>query len=111
MQSIYLTVMLFFALVFVITTMMIAGYLKKRGEKVQFLWIKLMMISYADQYRRITKQETGKVGVLYYIWIISVNLALLPSGPLAVCGPEGARGPQEHSGPTGLNPLLVLLEV
>ncbi len=77
MQSIYLTMMLFFALVFVITTMMIATYLRKRGEKVQFLWIKLMMISYADQYRKISRKETGRVGVLYYIWIISINLALL----------------------------------
>lgn len=77
MQSIYLTMMLFFALVFVISTMMIATYLRKRGEKVQFLWIKLMMISYADQYRKISRKETGRVGVLYYIWIISINLALL----------------------------------
>ncbi|KAA3641627.1 MAG: hypothetical protein DWQ02_00220 [Bacteroidetes bacterium] len=77
MQSIYLTMMLLFALIFVVTTMMIATFLRKRGEKVQFLWIKLMMISYADQYRKITRKETGRVGVLYYIWIISVNLALL----------------------------------
>jgi hypothetical protein len=57
--------------------MMIAGFLRKRGEKVQFLWIKLMMISYADQYRKITRAETGRVGILYYVWIISINLALL----------------------------------
>ncbi len=77
MQSVYLSMMLFFALIFVITTMMIAVFLRKRGEKVQFLWIKLMMISYADQYRKITRAETGRVGVLYYFWIISINLALL----------------------------------
>lgn len=77
MQSIYLTVMLVFALIFVISTMMIASYLQKKGEKVHFLWIKLMMISYADKYRKVTKAETGRVGVLYYVWIISVNLALL----------------------------------
>ena len=77
MPSIYLSMMLIFALIFVVTTMMIAGFLRKKGEHVRFLWIKLMMISYADQYRKITKQETGRVGALYYIWIISVNLALL----------------------------------
>jgi hypothetical protein len=77
MQSVYLSMMLLFALIFVVSTMMIAAYLRKRGEKVQFLWIKLMMISYADQYRKITRAETGRVGVLYYVWIISINLALL----------------------------------
>jgi hypothetical protein len=69
--------MLLFAAIFMVVTMVIYNFLKKRGEKVTFIWLKLMMISYVDHYKKITKEETGRVGILYYIWIISINLALL----------------------------------
>lgn len=35
-----------------------------------------------NQYKQITKQETGKIGPLYYPCVVSVNLAL-------VCGIVG----------------------
>jgi len=55
---------------------MIYSYLKNRGENVSFIWLRLFMISYASKYKRITKDETGKVGYLFYYWIISINIAL-----------------------------------
>jgi len=56
---------------------MIYNCLKGRGEKVSSLWIKFFMISYANRYKKLTKKETGKVGNLYYIWLISINIVLV----------------------------------
>lgn len=63
--------------VFVTSTMLIFAYLKSKNEDVSFLWIRLFMIAYANKYKRLTKEETGKVGPLFYYWIISINVALV----------------------------------
>jgi hypothetical protein len=56
---------------YVIFSIMIVHQLSKRGVKINFI------IKYIHQYRKITLEETGKVGPLYYPCIISVNLALV----------------------------------
>jgi hypothetical protein len=30
-----------------------------------------------ETYRHLTKKETGRIGEMFYTWIISVNIALL----------------------------------
>lgn len=77
MQSVYLNLMLLFAVLFVVTTMAIYNFLHRKGEKVNFLWLKMMMISYVDRYREITRKENGRVGILYYFWVLAINLTLL----------------------------------
>lgn len=79
MGSIFLYLIILFAVVFVVTTIMIYSYLKTNGENVSFLWLRLKMISYANKYRDITRKKTGKTGPLFYLWIISINLALICS--------------------------------
>ncbi len=55
----------------------IYGFLQKRKVPVSFIWLRLMAPKYAMQYKEITRVETGKVGSLYYQWIVSINLALV----------------------------------
>ena len=62
---------------YVITSVMIYNELNKRNIKVHFIFLKFMIPSYANQYKEITKKETGKVGLLFYHWIISINTALV----------------------------------
>jgi hypothetical protein len=62
--------------IFVILSIMIVNEVSKRGVKISFLWLRLYIIKYVHQYRLLTKEETGKVGPLYYPCIIFVNLAL-----------------------------------
>lgn len=62
---------------FIIFAIMIVNEVSKRGVKINFFLLRLYIIKYIHQYRKITKQETGKVGPLYYPCIISVNLALV----------------------------------
>jgi len=77
MQNLFISIGILSVIVYVVSTVMIFGHLKDRGEKVSFLWLRLYMISYANRYKKITKNETGKVGYLFYMWIISINVALI----------------------------------
>jgi len=62
---------------YVIFSIMIVNQLLKRGVKINFFLLKLLIIKYIHQYRKITLEETGKVGPLYYPCVISVNMALI----------------------------------
>ncbi len=66
------------ALVWYITsTIRICEALRKRNIKVNYFLLRLYAIKYANQYRNITKEETGKVGPLFYHWIISILIVLV----------------------------------
>jgi len=82
MANILLALAILFVGLFVIFSMMIVHELSKRGIKISFLLLRLYIIKYIHEYRKITKKETGKVGPLYYPCIVSVNLALV----LAIVG-------------------------
>jgi hypothetical protein len=75
MANIFLALALVFVGVFVIFSIMIVNEVSKRGIKINFFLLRLYIIKYINQYRKLTIQETGKAGPLYYPCIISVNLA------------------------------------
>lgn len=62
---------------YAISSIMIYNEMKKRNEKVNFIFIRFMIIPYANKYKEITKNETGKVGSLFYHWLISINITLV----------------------------------
>lgn len=66
----------------VVFCMMIVHEVAKRGVKINIPLLRLFIIKYAHQYKQFTKEETGRVGTLFYLWIISINVAL-------VCGLVG----------------------
>ena len=61
----------------VVSMVLIAEALRKRNMKVNWIFLKVLIIKYVGQYRKITLQETGKVGPLYYSFVVSMNLALV----------------------------------
>ena len=61
----------------VVFSLMIVHEVSKRGVKINFLWLKLHIIKYIDQYKQLTRRETGKVGPLYYLCIKSYVTALV----------------------------------
>ena len=61
----------------VVSSIVIASLLSKHGIKINYPLIKVMIIKYIHQYRKITLQETGKPGPWFYSYIISMNLALV----------------------------------
>ena len=58
------------------TTIIIYEDLRRRNVKVNFLLLRLFAPKYATQYRLITLKENGKIGSLFYHWIVSINTAL-----------------------------------
>jgi len=58
-------------------SVMIASFLSKRGVRINYLFIRLFIFRYVRQYRKITMEETGKPGPLFYWFITSWNLALV----------------------------------
>ncbi len=62
---------------YIVSTIMIYDYLMKAGEKGSFLWLRFSMIPNVGKYKKLTLEKTGKTGPLYYIWIASINLALI----------------------------------
>jgi hypothetical protein len=75
---------LFFAVIagiavawFVVSGMIMVNELMKRKHKINFILIKMMFPVYAHRYKKITLEETGKIGTLYYHWIIAINTALV----------------------------------
>jgi len=77
MPNIILIAVLFLAVIFVVLAMMMTHEVSKRGVKINFLLLRLYIIKYMHQYKQITKQETGKVGPLFYPAIAAINLALV----------------------------------
>ena len=61
-------------------SVMIASFLSnlsKRGVRINYLFIRLFIFRYVRQYRKITMEETGKPGPLFYWFITSWNVALV----------------------------------
>jgi len=56
---------------------MIVSFLSKRGFKINYLLIRLYIIKYIHQYWKITSEENGKPGYLFYAFIGTINAALL----------------------------------
>ena len=77
MIILFIALMLIAVAVHVTTSILIVGQLQKRKVPINFFLLRLYLPKYAHQYKQITLQETGKIGGLFYGWLISINAALL----------------------------------
>jgi hypothetical protein len=77
MTNIILIAAVFLGVTFVVLAMMMTHEVSKRGVKINFLLLRLYIIKYMHQYKQLTKQETGRVGPLFYPAIAAINLALV----------------------------------
>jgi len=77
MSNIFLVFALIFGICGIVSAIVMADFISKRGHKINFLLFKLYLFKYIHQYREITLKEEGKVGVWFYRFIISMNLALV----------------------------------
>lgn len=67
-----------------VTGIAICDSLRRRGEKVSFIWLRMMMPAYVHRYSRITREETGKTGPLFYHFVIAMNVSLVAAVAAAV---------------------------
>ena len=61
----------------IVSGVMIVNELMKRKHKIQFIIINMMLPVYVHRYKKITLEETGEVGSLYYHWVFAINTALV----------------------------------
>lgn len=77
MANIFFMLSLVCIVLWIIFAMMIVHELSKRGVKINFFLLRLLIIKYIQQYKQITLAETGKVGPLFYPCIVSINMTLI----------------------------------
>ena len=68
----------------VTAAVLIARDLEKRGIPVSFVWLRLMILKYLHQYSKITREEEGRVGPLFYHYVVPLNVALVLAVAMAV---------------------------
>ena len=77
MSALIIGLILVYGVWAVAASLLIARDLEKRGVHVSYLWLRVMILKYLSQYRRITLEETGRVGSLFYHYVIPLNMALV----------------------------------
>ena len=68
----------------VVAAVMIAANLHKRGIPISFIWLRLMVLKYLHEYAKLTQEETGRVGPLFYHYVVPLNIALVVMIVLAI---------------------------
>ena len=66
-----------FGIIGIITAIMITSYMDKRNIRTPFPFIGVLLFRNLALYRKTTIEETGSVGSLFYIYLISMNSALV----------------------------------
>jgi hypothetical protein len=74
-SHLFLYLAIFFVLVNVVITMLMISELQKRKFKINLFLLKLYIPKYVSQYKKMTSEETGRAGSLYYGWLATINLA------------------------------------
>ena len=85
-MSLLLGLMLVCAIWAIVASLLIARDLERRGIPVSFVWLRLMVIKYLHQYSKVTHEETGRVGPLFYHYVIPLNVALILAVLVALLG-------------------------
>jgi len=61
----------------IVSSLVIADALQKRGTKINWIFLRILIIKYVGQYRDVTRTETGRTGPWYYSFVIAMNVALV----------------------------------
>jgi hypothetical protein len=61
----------------IVSSAFIVSFLSRRGVKINWLFMRILVLRYIHQYHRITRDESGEPGPWYYSYIVAMNLALI----------------------------------
>ena len=76
LSNVFLVLAIVCLLCGVVSSIMITSFVSRRGTKINYFLIRIYIYKYINQYRKITEEETGKAGPLFYSFTISFILAL-----------------------------------
>jgi hypothetical protein len=61
----------------IVSLITIMSYVSSRGTKTSFVFIRLFTFKYVNQYRNMTREETGRTGVWFSSYVFSMLGALV----------------------------------
>lgn len=61
----------------IVCSILIIRELINRKVKINFLLLRFLLPKYVHDYKKMILEETGKVGILFPLWIISINTTLV----------------------------------
>ena len=61
----------------IVSTIAIVNYISKRGHKINYFLLRIMIYKYLNIYSEITREEQGRPGPWYYSYIVSMTMALV----------------------------------
>jgi len=61
----------------IISSIAVTSYVAKRGVRINFFLYRIMIFKYFNDYRRLTLQETGRIGPWYYAFSAAMILTLV----------------------------------
>jgi hypothetical protein len=78
MEIVLLIIGLGAVIVYIASAILIFDYVNERIHKRKhFAFINLFIFSYVKHYKQLTREEMGKTGRFFYLWILSINVALV----------------------------------
>jgi hypothetical protein len=76
MSGLFLFGAVTYAVVGVAAALWMLRELRRRGVEVDWLLLRLRFFRYLEEYKRTTLREAGRVGMPYYVYLVSMLLAL-----------------------------------
>lgn len=61
----------------IVSAIAIVSYISRRGQKINYLLLRIMIYKYIHSYSEMTREERGRPGFWFYSYIVSMNLALV----------------------------------
>jgi hypothetical protein len=61
----------------IVSSMKIVAHLASRGVRINYIFLRVMILRYIGMYHDMTAREAGRPGPWYYSYIASMLLALL----------------------------------
>ena len=60
----------------IVAGLLVFDALRRRGEKVHFLLIRLLLPLWVHRYAELTRDESGRPGALFYHYVVAFSVAL-----------------------------------
>ncbi len=76
MSAPFLALALISVAIGIVSFIAITAYVSRHGVKVNYFLWREMMFKYFDDYKAMTRKETGSPGVWYYTFVVAMILAL-----------------------------------
>jgi hypothetical protein len=75
-QMIWVWIALGLALLALAQYLVVLAWLQRRREKIRFLLMGVRLPRYLKRYRDLSRQQGGRPGLLFYGFVVCINLAL-----------------------------------